>query len=79
MQVLASHLTTVPLVILTARPYGIWRDLLFRLGGAKARMRRLLLDTIAFLSFQMPVYVAILALAGATPDQIARAVGGGSS
>jgi hypothetical protein len=76
-QVLAARLTAVPAILLTGRPYGWWRDRVFvRLGAqAAGAWRRGAVDTLAFVSFQVPVYVAILLVAGATTGQIAAAAG----
>jgi hypothetical protein len=64
----------VPVIIVTARPYGVYRDWVLRLflaDGAGQRRRRVVADTAAFLSFQLPIYWMILALAGASLRQIA--------
>jgi hypothetical protein len=69
-----ARVIAVPVIIVTARPYGVYRDwvlMLFRADGAGQRLRRLMADTAAFLSFQLPIYWMILALAGVDPRQIA--------
>lgn len=75
-QVLAVRLAAIPVILFTGRPYGVWRDMILRLGNANAppRCRRAGLDVLAFLSFQVPVFIAILTFAGATPEQMMRAV-----
>ena len=75
-QVLVSRSVTIPVLVLTGRPYGMWRDLVFALTGARRRGRPALLalDTVAFMTFQLPVYAAILALAGATGPQMLAAL-----
>jgi hypothetical protein len=75
-QVLISRAATVPVLLLTGRPYGLWRDAILTRTGARGRGRAALLavDTAAFLSFQVPIYAAILVVAGATPDQMIRAL-----
>lgn len=75
-QVLSARLLAIPVCLLTARPYGMYRDIVFIRGGGPTggRARRLVLDTLAFMSFQIPLYVAILLYAGATPGEILRAV-----
>lgn len=72
-----SRSVTIPVLVLTGRPYGTWRDIVFALAGApgRGRLAQLALDTVAFLTFQVPVYVAILALAGATGPQMLAALG----
>ncbi|MBM7066935.1 L-alanine exporter AlaE [Actibacterium sp. 188UL27-1] len=75
-QVLWSRLFAVPAMIMTGRPYGMWRDWVFRRlsGPAPTWVWRGVLDILAFLSFQVPVYVAILLIAGATVPQVWAAV-----
>ena len=59
-----------PLMVLTARPYGIWRDwLLGRFAGA-TRTSRLAWDSLALMVFQVPLYGLILWAGGATGRQI---------
>ncbi|MCV0396332.1 MAG: L-alanine exporter AlaE [Rhizobiaceae bacterium] len=74
-QVLVSRLTTVPVLFLTGWPYGLWRDWLVRRMTGDRPGRMLFADTTAFLSFQVPVYLAILAIAGARPPEMAAALG----
>jgi len=69
-----ARVVAVPVIIVTARPYGVYRDWVLRLFGADGageRLRRVIADTAAFLSFQLPIYWMILAFAGASPRQIA--------
>ena len=47
------------------RPYGIWRDWIMRHAGP-GRMSQLLWDSIALVSFQVPIYAAIIAVSGAS-------------
>ncbi|MEL7216127.1 MAG: L-alanine exporter AlaE [Pseudomonadota bacterium] len=75
-EVLVARLVAVPVIVITARPYGLYRDWVFGLWTGAGRFGRLLLDTVAFLTFQMPVYATILALAGADLGQIIIAVSG---
>jgi L-alanine exporter len=72
-----ARAAAVPAMLLTARPYGIFRDWVFRASGAAegGEVRRAVADIGAFVVFQVPVYVAILLLAGATPRQMATACG----
>ncbi len=74
-QVLATRALTVPVMVLTGRPYGRWRDALFVRARPAGPVGRAALDVAAFVSFQVPVYAATLALAGATPAQMAAALG----
>jgi len=76
-QVLTSRSTAIPVMLLTGRPYGLWRDLWFRFGAAERRSgaARLALDVGAFLTFQVPVYAGILWISGASGAQMAAALG----
>jgi hypothetical protein len=73
---LQVRLAAVVVNTLTGRPYGLWRSLLFsRLGldGSAGRWRLYLGDTLAFLSFQLPIYVLNLLLGGASLEAILKA------
>ncbi len=70
-QSLRSRLTSIPANIVTARPYGIYRDWWGRIVSTKLQYHRSISDTVAFVTFQIPLYCIILALAGAEPRQIA--------
>jgi hypothetical protein len=73
-QSMHARLTAIPVIIVTARPYGLYRDRVMRRLGADegaTRLRRTGADTLAFLSFQLPIYWAILTFAGASLRQIA--------
>lgn len=76
-QVLTARLAAVPAILLTGRPYGLWRDAILRWSRAADRgpLARTALDVLAFVSFQLPVYVLILLLAGAELEQIVLAAG----
>ncbi|MBL4645821.1 MAG: L-alanine exporter AlaE [Hyphomicrobiales bacterium] len=71
-QVFLARLMAIPAMLLTSRPYGLWRDWIFARCNADQRsiLARIFIDMIAFMSFQIPVYVAILVFAGANLDQI---------
>ena len=72
-RVLVARLIMIPVMILTARPYGLWRDLLLRRIAPRKALGRTLVDTAAFLGFQVPVYAATLAVAGASRAEILAA------
>jgi L-alanine exporter len=72
-QTLRARLTALPVVIITARPYGVYRDWLRNRCSRGGRVADSAVDTAAFVSFQLPIYWAILALSGASANQIARA------
>lgn len=55
------------------RPYGLWRD--FMMSHAKeTRCSQVLWDSGALMSFQVPIYAAIIALSGATGEGLVRGV-----
>ena len=73
-QCLRARLTAVPIILITGRPYGLYRDWIWRLSRAEEGVaRRVVADTTAFVSFQLPVYWIVLIIAGATFWQIAAA------
>ena len=71
------RLAAVPIMLVTGRPYGIYRDWLFRLLSNKnsGPLKTTAIDTLANMTFQIPVYACLLALNGATIGQIFTAVG----
>ena len=73
-QSLYARLTALPVILITARPYGVYRDWIWRAWrGDEGAARRLIVDTAAIISFQLPLYWMILAFVGATLWQIAAA------
>lgn len=73
-QVAAARLTAIPVMLLTGRPYGMWRDAAFAALRPSRAAGRTLTDVAAFVTFQVPVYAAILWLAGAEGGQMAAAL-----
>ena len=76
-QVLQARTSAIPVIILTARPYAIYRDWVFKafhVENGVHRWKPVLADAAAFVTFQVPVYVGVLALAGAELAQILAAV-----
>ncbi len=85
-EILIAHLTVeqsiririsaLPVAIIIGRPYGVYRDFLFRKlqGRKKFVFGEMLTDAIANVTFQMPIYAAILAANNAKPGQIGTAV-----
>ncbi|MEO1273858.1 MAG: L-alanine exporter AlaE [Pseudomonadota bacterium] len=69
-EVLATRLIMIPLMILTGRPYGLWRDWVFRRASPRTGLGRLVADAGAFVTFQLPIYVATLIVAGADIREI---------
>lgn len=74
-QVLVTRAVMIPVMVLTGRPYGAWRDWLFIRLEPNRPLAKIALDIVAFLSFQVPVYVATLAVAGADRAEILTSVG----
>jgi hypothetical protein len=76
-QSLSSRLLSIPVNILIAWPYGRYRDLFIRAARRFHRqpfLLRNLADLLAYVSFQSPVYAAILWSVGADGQQIITAV-----
>lgn len=75
-QTVRVRAAAIPVSLLTGRPYGIYRDWIFRrLGSAEIPpLQKILLDTFVNLTFQIPLYALILAFNGARGSQILTAV-----
>lgn len=76
-QSLSSRLVSIPVNILIAWPYGLYRDAFIRFARHYAGQRfwaRNLADLLAYISFQSPVYAMILWSVGADFEQITTAV-----
>ena len=69
-EVVRTRLTMIPLMLLTGRPYGAWRDWLFARAKPVSSWAKTVADGFAFLSFQLPVYGFVLMLVGANTDEI---------
>lgn len=67
-EVATARLIGAPLMILTARPYGVWRDwvMLKATSAESSQTRAFVFDTLALLSFQVPIYAAIIWIGGAS-------------
>ena len=74
-QILITRLFMLPVMAGTGRPYGLWRNWVFALVRPRRRIGKAFVDVGAFISFQLPVYVASLALVGATVDEMLIAGG----
>lgn len=64
-QVLHARLLGAALMIPVGRPYGLWRDWVVR-HARPSRLSQLFWDSVALVTFQVPIYVAIIALSGAS-------------
>lgn len=71
-QSLWIRLAAIPVMLVTGRPYGLYRDILFdRFGkGPGAQRGSLLIDSFANLTFQVPLYLGLLAWGGASFRQM---------
>jgi len=74
-QVFHARLLGGALMIPVGRPYGMWRDWVMR-RATDTRASRLLWDSVALMSFQVPIYAAIIAFSGASGDGLVRGVFG---
>jgi len=68
-----ARLAGIPVNLVTGRPYGWFRERLFDLLSIdrSSPLKMILGDTLAFVIFQVPLYVIVLLFAGATWKQIA--------
>ena len=73
-QVLTARMIMIPVMMITARPFGLWRDWFFLKFRPLRRMSNVFCDIIAFTTFQVPVYMATLVVAGASISEIGAAV-----
>ena len=64
-QVFHARLLGAALMVPAGRPYGIWRDWVMHYARP-GRISHLLWDSLALVSFQVPIYAAIIALSGAS-------------
>lgn len=64
-EVATSRTIGAPLMVLTARPYGFWRDWFLATTKPGSPGATLIMDSIALLSFQVPIYVLIIFASGA--------------
>jgi hypothetical protein len=70
-EVFFTRLIMVPMMIVAVRPYGIYRDWMFAKTIPTVGWSRTLMDVVAFLTFQLPVYAVTLIVSGASFVQIA--------
>lgn len=74
-QVFHARLLGGALMVPVGRPYGMWRDWVMR-HAKDTRVSRLLWDSLALMSFQVPIYAVIIAVSGASGDGLIRGVVG---
>jgi hypothetical protein len=65
-QVLHARMLGAALMVPVGRPYGVWRDYVMRHAQSTNRLSPLLWDSAALVSFQVPIYAAIIAVSGAS-------------
>ncbi len=64
-QVLHARALGAVLMVPIGRPYGVWRDRLMR-QARPDRLSQLMWDSLALVSFQVPIYAVIIAVSGAS-------------
>jgi hypothetical protein len=76
-QSLNARLIAIPVIIIVAWPYGQLRDWLFKVMKAeeKGMVYKSLADILAFIGVQVPQYLFVLKLSGATTQQMITACG----
>jgi hypothetical protein len=75
-QSFASRLLSIPVNIVIAWPYGVFRDFVLRMGRRLADhvWMKNICDLMTYVAFQSPVYAGILWSVGASEEQIITAV-----
>ena len=69
-EVLMTRLIMIPMMVITGRPYGVWRDWFFKKTKPTVSWSKALIDGFAFLSFQLPIYALTLVIAGADQNEV---------
>ncbi|WMS43577.1 L-alanine exporter AlaE [Acuticoccus sp. MNP-M23] len=69
-EVATARMIGAPLMVLTARPYGLWRD--WFVARTAPPLPQFVADAVALLVFQVPIYAAIVAMGGASGAAILR-------
>lgn len=64
-EVFHARLLGAALMVPVARPYGMWRDWVMQ-RARSTRLSQVLWDSVALVTFQVPIYAAIIAISGAT-------------
>ncbi len=64
-QVAHARLLGVALMVPVGRPYGIWRDWLMEFARPN-RLSQTVWDSLALVTFQVPIYAAIIVVSGAS-------------
>lgn len=74
-EVLHARLLGALLMIPVGRPYGLWRDWMMK-RATVSRVSQLFWDSLALLSFQVPIYAAIIAVSGASGTGLLYGIAG---
>jgi len=64
-----ARLIGAALMVPVARPYGVWRDFLMR-RASEQRWSQVVWDSVALVTFQVPIYAAIIAVSGASGQNL---------
>ena len=74
-QSLHSRLLSIPVNLMIARPYGLFRDWIMMVGHSERGgfLRHAVLDIVSFITFQMPIYGLLVATSGASLEQVIAA------
>jgi L-alanine exporter len=65
-EVLHARMLGAALMVPVGRPYGVWRDYVMRYAQSTNRLSQVVCDSVALVSFQVPIYAAIIAVSGAS-------------
>lgn len=74
-QIWRARLLGAVLMVPVAYIYGLWRDWLMKRAKPRA-VSRLFWDTVALMSFQVPIYAGIIAVNGASGWDLFLGIGG---
>jgi exosortase/archaeosortase len=71
-QSIQARLLAVPINLITAIPYGMFRDFVFKFTRVNSggKIKKCIVDILTFAVFQVPLYSAILTFSGANAKQI---------
>ncbi len=70
-QVFHARVLGAALMVVSGRPYGLWRDRLMGFANS-GRPSQTFWDSLALVSFQVPIYAAILLISGANGEELLR-------
>lgn len=78
-QSMRIRIAAIPIILFAGRPYGLYRDWLFKLlggnGNKVGELKSTVIDTFANFSFQITLYLILLFINGATIEQALKAGG----